>query len=152
MYMYYMIHTYISHLQLHFAYINTNQVFLSAAKAIAMLNTCCTLAGVQNHSLSKHRIVLSFFLSFFPSQQKVYSVITSLYDKRLSSENTVFTTIWEDKRSKFIHTKIDQKAYRGSTGCVLPAILVSDRWNTRRYCKRMRLHRFPLSPCNRSPL
>ena len=59
------INAYFSHLQVRFAYINTYQVFLSAAKAIAMLNTCCSIARVRNRQRSKtHNCFSSFFHSF----------------------------------------------------------------------------------------
>ena len=59
----------ICHLQDRFANTNTYQVFLSAAKAIAMLDTCCRSPEFETVRGWKSRIVflLSFLLSFLPN-------------------------------------------------------------------------------------
>ena len=44
--MYYNIHSYISHEQVHFAYIKTYQAFLSIASTIEIVSTCGSIAGV----------------------------------------------------------------------------------------------------------
>ena len=95
----YVINAYIFHLKVPFAYINTYQVFLSVAKAIAMVNTSCSIARVRNRSRSKTQncfFFLYFLLSFFPSCQKFYYRINQLYHKlvgRRSNENTLLTTV-----------------------------------------------------------
>ena len=60
---YCVINVYIPHLQAHFTYINIYQVFLSAAKAIAMLNTNCSIARVRNRS--RMNMQNFFFFLFF---------------------------------------------------------------------------------------
>ena len=90
---YYGINVYISHLQIRFAYINTYRVFLSAANAIAIVSTCCSIVRVRNRSMAK---TLNSFYSFLLSCQKLDSMITLLYEKLVgwrSNENTVLTPV-----------------------------------------------------------
>ena len=94
---------------------------------------CLTFAveSIEFESARGRKRKFFFFLSFFPSCQKLYSAITLLYNKlvgRLSYENTSHTTVKGDEQSKFVYTKIDQKAYRGSTGRILPAVRHLGKW------------------------
>ena len=74
--------------------------------------------------------LISFLLSFL---QKLYSTITSLYNKlvtllynnlvrRLSNENAALTIIWKYEWSKFIYKKSRRKCIEWNTGQFLPAI------------------------------
>ena len=71
---FYKIQAYIFHTQGHFACIETCLVFLCVANTIAIVNTCISIAGAQNRSLSKTLNSVfhpfSFFLAkrFIPQQ------------------------------------------------------------------------------------
>ena len=67
--MYYVINTYISHLEVRFAYINTYQVFLSAVKAVAVGSSEFKPLEVKNTKLFLFlaSFLSAFFLSFFVS-------------------------------------------------------------------------------------
>ena len=87
---YYDLRVYISLKQVQFAQIKTQQVFLSVANTVAVVNTCSSTAGVRNSFTSK----TPNLLSFIPSCQDVYFIITTSFKKnlwQLYNRNTALT-------------------------------------------------------------
>ena len=70
---YYNLHVYISHRQVHFVCIKTYQVFLSIANSTGIVTTYSSITGVPNRLTTKTQnlsflcFLLSFFVSFFLS-------------------------------------------------------------------------------------
>ena len=144
---YYVINMYIFHKQVHFAYINTHQVFLSTANAIGIVNTCCSIATVWNHLTSKPQ---NCFCSFLLSCRKLYSMITLLYEKLVgwwSNKNTALTMVYGDNDWNSYTLKSTSKCTEWAPAAFfqLSVILVSDRSNTAKWCKCMCLHCLSLS-------
>ena len=111
------INKYIFHKQVYFACIEPFQVFLSFAKSIVIVNTCYSIVRLQKRSPSKMRnssscFLLTFLLSFLLSCQKLYSTITTLYDKllgRFYNKHTVLASVHGLDRSRIVGTATDSE-------------------------------------------
>ena len=126
---------------------------------LAMLNICCRIARLRNCSRSKMQNCFSFFVCLF------LSFLLCFLSKTLFCNNSVMIS-WEDNGQPKTFRLLGSRETSDRKSCTLnttrkrtegaPAtffqlfvILVSDRWNTGKYCKHMHsllsLHRLSLS-------
>ena len=129
---YYVFNAYISHEQVHFAFINTYHVFLNTTNTIGIANTYCSIARVQNRSTSKMQNCFSFFLLVENGQTKTLRL---LWSSETNDRNS-YTLKSPSKRTEWAPATSFQPSV---------ILLVSDRLNTAKCCNRMHLHHLSLS-------
>ena len=111
---YYNIHTYISHKEVHFAYIKTYYVLLSVANSTGNVNTGSSIAGARNPWTLKTQNS-----QFFSFSAKALLCNNAFIVKavRVNLEKAIPTGVQETQRLRYIQTATYRKRLICSRGC-----------------------------------